>query len=289
MNRSVLGLVSVVMLIALYLVFQFAQKGEETHDLDTNAQHAEQKAAHNISSQGQTIQDPLLPPISYISPTPVTTLPDFSQYQDVKQKKQAFFDFIYPIIQQENAHILRLRHQLQTLQQQAALSQPEQQWLNGLKQHYKIAQELPTPALIEALLLKVDLIPPSLAMTQAAIESGWGSSRFARQGNNLFGQWCFKKGCGMVPSARDDGRGHEVAKFASVNAAIRAYLLNLNSFSTYQSLRKIRAEQRSQGDAPNGLAMAEGLLRYSEEREKYVEKVQGFIRYNKLNRYQQAR
>jgi Bax protein len=103
----------------------------------------------------------------------------------------------------------------------------------------------------------------------------------------LFGQWCFSKGCGMVPSSRDSGKSHEVAKFDSVNHAVRAYIKNLNTNSAYQKLRDIRADIRSKNAEITGIALAQTLTEYSEEREKYITKVTKFINQNKLQRFTQ--
>lgn len=214
-------------------------------------------------------------------------LPDFTQYTDVKEKKEAFFTTLYPIIEYENQHILEIREAILSLQEIAVpmLTAEQRQWLEDVAKHYKVTA-LPTDDdFIEKLLMRVDYLPPSLALTQAAIESGWGSSRFSRKGNNLFGQWCFSEGCGMVPSSREDGKGHEVAKFKSVNHSVRAYLQNLNTNSSYISLRKVRAEIRDSNGELTGPELAKSLLKYSEEGPHYVKKVTGFINYNKLQRY----
>ena len=119
-------------------------------------------------------------------------------------------------------------------------------------------------------------------LTQAAMESAWGTSRFAREGNNLFGQWCYQPGCGIVPKRRREGQVHEVASFDVVDAAVASYLRNINSHRAYADLRAARADLRAANQPVTGNAMANHLLRYSERGLDYVEEIQSMIRVNKL-------
>ena len=137
----------------------------------------------------------------------------------------------------------------------------------------------------QALLKRVDVIPPSLVLAQAANESAWGTSRFAKSGFNYFGQWCFKKGCGIVPGKRDAGKEHEVAAFSSPRKSVGSYIRNLNSHPAYQSLRSIRIQLRSENKAITGIALAGGLSEYSARGSEYVEELRSIIRYNKLAKY----
>ena len=123
------------------------------------------------------------------------------------------------------------------------------------------------------------------ALAQAANESAWGTSRFATKGNNLFGQWCFSKGCGLVPRGRVEGASHEVAKFSSPFRSVRAYIQNLNRHPTYQELRDIRQEDRRGKDPLSGVDMAAGLLGYSERGQEYVDEIRAMIHYNNLTFY----
>lgn len=218
---------------------------------------------------------------------PVNELIDFSVYKDVKEKKEAFFNIMYPIIVKENLRVLEHRHTIQALSiiPIEELTQDQIDWLAEAAQYYRVKPVSIDTKLIDTLLLRADYIPPSLALTQAALESGWGSSRFSKQGNNLFGQWCFKKGCGMVPSLRDSGKAHEVSKFATVNNAVRSYIRNLNTHASYTLLREKRAKHRIDNGTFTGVSLAQTLLNYSEEGPVYVSKVTKFINQNKLNRF----
>jgi len=130
------------------------------------------------------------------------------------------------------------------------------------------------------LLKRVDTVPMKLVLSQAANESAWGTSRFARQANNLFGQWCFTKGCGIVPSRRNAGATHEVAAFTSPQLSVRSYMHNINTGRVYQDLRNIRAQQRAQGKTATALQLAEGLSKYSERGQAYVKEIKSMISYN---------
>ena len=141
---------------------------------------------------------------------------------------------------------------------------------------------MPLQDLIDELLVRVDIIPVSLALAQAANESAWGTSRFAREGNNIFGQWCFDEGCGLVPGQRADDASHEVRSFSSVEASVRAYFRNLNTNPTYEYLRELRAQMRMKGKPLDSRALAQGLLRYSERGHVYISELYDIIRVNDL-------
>ncbi len=130
---------------------------------------------------------------------------------------------------------------------------------------------------------RVDVVPGALLIAQAAIESGWGTSHFAREGNNLFGEWCFEEGCGIVPRSRSAGANHEVRRFPSVLHSIRSYVRNLNSHPAYAELRTRRARARANGSAPSAQDLAGGLEKYSERGMAYVEEVRLVIRANDLD------
>jgi Bax protein len=218
-------------------------------------------------------------------------LPDFSTYQDVKAKKTAFFGYMLPLVQARNTHILAQRQQLLALSAQAdkELSAGNTSLLTELAAAYRLSgSELSNQDLINELLLRADTVPPSLALAQAAVESAWGTSRFAVQANNLFGQWCYEKGCGLVPKRRNSGANHEVAKFDSVSDAVHSYMRNINTHRAYQDLRESRAELRAEDDTVTGHILAEGLLRYSERGMDYVHELQAVIRVNKLTPYDEA-
>lgn len=221
--------------------------------------------------------------VIYLRETP---LPDFSVLA-VAQKKAQFFAYLRPKIERANADVLVERQRLLGLAPKAAqgrLNWLDRRWLSKMGARYELSAPEPAdfPQLINDLLQRVDMIPPSLALIQAAKESAWGTSRFAVHGNNLFGQHCFAAGCGHVPLRRDANRRHEVAQFASAQAAVVAYLHNLNTHPRYAELRDIRARIRAENGVLHGTTLADGLLAYSERGAAYISEVKAMIRANNL-------
>lgn len=222
-------------------------------------------------------------------------MPDFSDLEDVKAKKRAFFEFLLPLVKQENQRIQVLRTHLQQLADHAdRLTERELQWLLELAQYYRVVAgdtgtaNLDPSWVIDKLLLRVDQVPPSLALAQAANESAWGTSRFAREGNNLYGQWCFRRGCGLVPNDRSEGARHEVAKFSSPLHSVQRYIHNLNTHLAYKDFRLMRAEQRQSRQHLSGRQIASTLTRYSTRGADYVDELRAMIRINGLSRFDQS-
>ena len=134
---------------------------------------------------------------------------------------------------------------------------------------------------LQQLINKVDIIPEALVLVQAANESAWGTSRFAQQGYNFFGLWCFRAGCGFVPKNRNHGAVHEVAKFSQLAEATYTYMRNLNRHPAYQNFREIRSQLRTEQKPITGLALSQGLEKYSERGQDYIEELQQMIRFNR--------
>ncbi len=220
-------------------------------------------------------------PVSVAEAWDKAGVPDFLAIKNASQKKQKFFEFMLPLVESENQLIIKDRNRLMLLAQKAEFSEDESAWLQSIGGRYRQEGEL-SPQWFQEILEKVDILPPSLALAQAANESGWGTSRFARQGNNYFGQWCFSKGCGLVPSARGDGASHEVQRFDSVQESIRAYLRNLNSHPHYKALRELRAKARASYLVVTGPYLAQGLWKYSERGFDYVDEITRMIHSNDL-------
>lgn len=240
--------------------------------------------AGSDDESGSEVQYSGLPPLPDWASAP---LPDFSRYRDTTEKKAAFFSFLYPRIVLANSRILLERDYLLSLENKPSLSPEDAKWLDTQARRLRVDGETGSPAQIALLKKRLDIIPPSLIMAQAANESAWGTSRFATKGNNLFGQWCFSKGCGLVPQGRIEGATHEVARFSSPYRSVRAYIQNLNRHPTYQLLREIRQTDRHGNDPLSGIDMAEGLLGYSERGADYVEEIRAMIHYNNLEFYDQ--
>ena len=243
--------------------------------------HASVDQSHSDNSGSE-------PALSSLPPLPTWAnddLPDFSEYRDTTEKKAAFFSFLYPRIVLANSRILIERDYLESLADKETLTSKEYNWLAQQSERLRVDAEPGSDEQFALLRKRLDVIPPSLILAQAANESAWGTSRFATKGNNLFGQWCFSKGCGLVPLSRIEGASHEVAKFSSPYRSVRAYIQNLNRHPTYQLLRDVRLKDRRDNAPLSGLELAEGLLGYSERGEDYIEEIRAMIHYNNLEFY----
>lgn len=212
-------------------------------------------------------------------------LPDFTGHRDVTERKVAFFSFLYPRIVLANSRILIEREYLEHLSGKETLTPDENQWLARQAERLRVDPALKGAERFELLLKRLDIIPPSLIMAQAANESAWGTSRFATQGYNLFGQWCFSKGCGLVPQSRVQGADHEVEKFSSPYFSLRSYIQNLNRHPAYQHVRDIRLKDRRTNRPLSGIDLAGGLESYSERGDAYIREIRAMIRHNNLTFY----
>lgn len=208
--------------------------------------------------------------------------PDFSAYPAGDLRKQAFFDYLGPIIEQENEKRAARRARLLELEE-GFWTKRDRVFVDRLADVYEVDPNLSDAELLSALLEHVDTIPRSLALAQAAKESAWGTSRFAIEGNNYFGQRCYSKGCGLVPKNRRAGAKFEVRRFGSVEAAVASYMTNINRHREYAALREYRARQRRLGEPVSGVQAAEQITKYSERRQAYVEEIKGLIRFNGLD------
>jgi Bax protein len=205
----------------------------------------------------------------------------------VAARKRVFVDTVLPLVLQENEHLLADRGRVMTLAARQAqgrrLTTADKTWLAQLSTRYRV-----TPGDLAALLQRVDMVPPSLALAQAVEESGWGTSRFARDGNALFGQWTFTQGAGIVPLGREAGDFHEVKKYLALKHSVRDYVNNLNTHRAYTRLRRMRARFRAGEQTLSGYALSTALIRYSARGEDYVRSLQSIIRVNELGRFDNA-
>lgn len=212
-------------------------------------------------------------------------LPNFAEIRDIPTKKRAFFAYIRPAVEAKNKQLAQDRKELEYWHEQISLglglTERELQSLSALIKAYRINDETSVLQQINDLLLRVDIIPTSLVLVQAANESAWGTSRFARIGLNFFGIWCYKKGCGMVPSGRNTGARHEVAAFQSVDEAISGYFNNINKHNAYHVFRTIRAELRAQNQPLTPEILATGLMPYSERGTEYILDLIDMLRHNR--------
>jgi Bax protein len=208
-------------------------------------------------------------------------IPNFNNYPNGPERHQAFFNYLRPLVDAQNNLILQNRKKLIGLYdlkfiKKQKLTDDQITFAQKLFSKYRISMQN-NKVTWEKLLRRVDIVPVSLALAQAAIETAYGTTRFAQNANNLFGIWCYSKNCGLVPKQRPKNQHHEVRNFSSVPDSIAAYIHLLNTNSSYIILRELRAQQRHLNHYPSGMILASGLLNYSQLRETYVEAVQRLI------------
>ncbi len=216
-------------------------------------------------------------------PPPVfaTALPeDIGEIADTAQKKRTFIRLVLPLVMEANARILANRHRLLEISRQGVLTREDRLWIQELAWDYGMDG---TPRdLVRPLLLRVDIIPPSLAIAQSITESGWGTSRFAQDGRALYGQRTWSRGDGIVPERRRSGENFEVKAFRSLLESVNAYMRNLNTHPAYAELRRARAEMRREGRLIDGYRLAGHLTRYAETGQVYVDDLRLIMRVNDL-------
>lgn len=226
---------------------------------------------------------PELKPFTLVIKDPLKSMPDYSTISHIPARKDAFFKALLPLVLYENQRITWQREQLiaanEQVKQGKTLSAKDLKKVTEISSYYGL--EWPLEEKDWAVVAnKIQPVPADLVLMQAANESAWGTSRFAREGNNLFGQWCFSKGCGLVPSGRDKGKSHEVRKFATVLESVQAYMVNINTHRAYADLRDIRQSLNKSNKKVGGIDLAPGLLSYSERRQAYVDELVQMIRTN---------
>ena len=219
-----------------------------------------------------------------VKPVALTLLPaEIKMIENTNQRKEFFIQIVLPLILKENNKIRLDRKRLFSIINKSNNTKLEKKWLEKKYKQYGIPSKE-----LSILKIRMDEIPVSLAIAQAAKETGWGTSRFAQEGNALFGQWTWS-GEGLKPKDADKNKGHKVMKFNVLQASVRAYQRNLNTHSSYKNLRKARAELRDQGLPLDSLLLVKFLNQYAETGEKYVEVLQKIIKQNNLKDFDDAR
>ena len=219
-----------------------------------------------------------------VKPVALTWLPnEIKSIENTKKRKELFLQIVLPLVLEENNKIKLDRIKLFSIINKSSNSEVEKKWLNKKYKQYGVnSKDLST------LKIRMDEIPTSLALAQAAKETGWGTSRFALEGNALFGQWTWS-GEGLKPKDTDSSEGHKVMKFNILQASVRAYQRNLNTHKSYKEFRKARAELRSQGKELDSIILSEHLDKYAETGTKYVEILQKIIEQNNLKDFDDAK
>lgn len=213
---------------------------------------------------------------------------DLAKLPRPAQRKIMFIKSTLPLVLHANEQVLRQRSRIVGLQQRIAADAPlageDREWLEWIAERYGL-----DTVDFDALLERVDIIPPSLAIAQAAEESGWGTSRFAREGNALFGQRIYRNDRpGLVPKASDEGETFRVRAFSHLIDGVKAYAHNLNSHFAYDEFRAARAEMRAGEEVIDGYSLVEKLDRYSERGDAYLETIRLIMRVNHLDVFDRA-
>ena len=219
-----------------------------------------------------------------VKPVALTLLPgEIKMIENTKKRKDFFIQIVLPLILKENNNIKLDRKRLFSIINKSNNTKLEKKWLDKKYKQYGIpSKDLST------LKIRMDEIPVSLAIAQAAKETGWGTSRFAQEGNALFGQWTWS-GEGLQPKDAEKNKGHKVMKFNVLQASVRAYQRNLNTHSSYREFREERAKLRDQGKPIDSLILAKYLNEYAETGNQYVEVLQKIIKQNNLKDFDDAK
>ncbi len=219
-----------------------------------------------------------------VKPIYFTQFPrDLDNLRNVQLKKETFIKIVLPLIVAENEKILDDREKLKTLMEKKFTTDTEKQWLRQKLLEYKVKKSD-----LKELLFRMDMIPVSIALAQAAKESGWGTSRFALEGNAIFGQWTWD-GQGIAPLKRDGDKNHKILKFPILRASVKAYKNNLNTHKSYLKFREKRNQLREKGKNITGLALTSTLKNYAQTGSEYTKILNQIITQNRLSDFELVR
>ena len=216
-----------------------------------------------------------------VKPIYFTQFPrDLDNLRSVQLKKETFIKIVLPLIVAENEKILDDRKKLKILSEKKFTSDIEKQWLRQKLLEYKVKK-----GDLDQLMLRMDMIPVSIALAQAAKESGWGTSRFALEGNAIFGQWTWD-GQGIAPLKRDDNKKHKILKFPILRASVKAYKNNLNTHKSYFKFREKRKSLRNKKKNITGLDLTDTLKNYAQTGSEYTKILNQIITQNRLSDFE---
>ena len=219
-----------------------------------------------------------------VKPISLKLLPEeIKKIENSNKRKDLFIQIVLPLIIKENNYIRSDRIKLFRILNKSKNSKIEKKWLElKFKQYGVLNKDVST------LKVRMDEIPVSMAIAQAAKETGWGTSRFAQEGNALFGQWTWS-GEGIKPSGADTDTTHKIMKFRILQASVKAYQRNLNTHSSYRNFRSVRAELRDEKKKLDSLILTEYLDKYAETGKEYVKVLQQIIKQNNLTDFDEAK
>ena len=219
-----------------------------------------------------------------VKPINLDLLPEeMKMIENTSQRKNLFIQIVLPLILDENNQIKLDRKKLFVVLNKNNNSDAEQKWLNMKFKQYGVKNKD-----LSTLKIRMDEIPASLAIAQAAKETGWGTSRFALEGNALFGQWTFS-GDGIKPKSSDNDKTHKVMKFQILKASVRAYQRNLNTHSSYKKFRKLRAQSRDNDEKLDSLILADCLDQYAATGDEYTKTLKKIILQNSLKDFDEVK
>ena len=219
-----------------------------------------------------------------VKPIYFTQFPkDLDEISSVKLKKETFIKIVLPLVVAENEKILDDRFKLKKITSRKITTDTEKQWLRQKFLEYRVKK-----GNVDELKTKMDIIPASIALAQAAKESGWGTSRFALEGNAIFGQWTWN-GQGIAPLNRDKSKNHKILKFPILRASVKAYKNNLNTHKSYIKFREMRKKLREKNKKITGLLLTKTLDNYAETGSEYTKILEQIIVQNRLMDFELVR
>ena len=218
-----------------------------------------------------------------VTPIYISVLPaEIGKIESIKEKKEIFIKIVLPLILRENEEIISDRKKLFRILGKIKNTRAEKKWLKFKLKQYKVKNSD-----LSELKIRIDIIPVSLAIAQAAKETGWGTSRFALEGNALFGQWTYAAD-GLKPEDAIIG-DHKIMRFNILQASVRAYKRNLNSHRVYKNFRSERAKLRERGEKINSLKLVKYLDKYAETGKLYTQILEKIIKQNSLMDFDQSK
>ena len=219
-----------------------------------------------------------------VKPIYFTQFPkDLDELQNTRLKKETFIKIVLPLVVAENERILADKSKLTKISNKKFTTDLEKQWLRQKLLEYKVKK-----GNIKELSVRMDIIPTSIALAQAAKESGWGTSRFALEGNAIFGQWTWS-GNGIAPLDRESDKNHKILKFPILRASVKAYQNNLNTHKSYVKFREKRAKMREKKVNIKGLDLTETLKNYAQTGSEYTKILNQIIKQNRLSDFEPVR
>ena len=269
------------------------KKSEKKPKLEVKRKNVDEVILPNLNLKTETVLN-LFKDVEYdlgkvrvqklVKPIYFTQFPrDLDELQSTKLKKETFIKIVLPLIVAENERILDDRKKLLTLVDKKFTTDLEKQWIRQKLLEYKVKK-----GNLKELLVRMDIIPTSIALAQAAKESGWGTSRFALEGNAIFGQWTWS-GQGIAPLDRESNKNHKILKFPILRASVKAYQNNLNTHKSYSKFRQKRSSLRDKNKNIKGLDLTETLNNYAQTGSEYTKILNQIIKQNRLMDFEPVR